>query len=43
MDTEAKKRDELKDILRKLHEAKPEELDKIKKEAKRGKYGEVFK
>ncbi len=33
MNTEAKKRDELKGILRKLHEAKPEELDKIKKEA----------
>ena len=33
MNTEIKKRDELKGILRKLHEAKPEELDKIKKEA----------
>lgn len=33
MDTEVKKRDELKGILRKLHEAKPEELDKAKKEA----------
>lgn len=33
MNTEIKKRDELKDILRKLHETKPKELDKIKKEA----------
>ena len=33
MNTEVKKRDELKGILRKLHEAKPEELDEIKKEA----------
>ena len=33
MNTEIKKRDELKGILRKLHEAKPEELDRIKKEA----------
>jgi len=33
MNIEIKKRDELKGILRKLHETRPEELDKIKKEA----------
>ena len=33
MDIETKKRDELKGILRRLHEAKPEEIEKVKKEA----------